>query len=67
MTSMHEIHKGLWLGDMAGAYNKFMLKKHQITHILTVAQGITPKFPALFNYKIINVVDSPTANLKEHF
>jgi protein-tyrosine phosphatase len=67
MTSMHKIVDGVWLGDMAGAYNKFMLKKNGITHILTVAQGIEPKFPALFNYKLINVIDSPTANLKQHF
>jgi hypothetical protein len=67
MSSMHKILDGIWLGDMAGAYNKFMLKKHGITHILTVAQGITPKFPALFNYKLINVLDSPGANLKQHF
>ena len=64
---MHKIAEGIWLGDMAGAYNKFMLKKHGITHILTVAQGIAPKFPALFNYKLINVLDSPSANLKQHF
>lgn len=37
---MHLIVDGLWLGDMGAAYNKFMLKKNGITHILTVAQGI---------------------------
>jgi hypothetical protein len=37
MSSMHKIVEGIWLGDMAGAYNKFMLKKHGISHILTVA------------------------------
>jgi hypothetical protein len=34
---MNKITDGLWLGDMAGAYNKITLKKNGITHILTVA------------------------------
>ena len=36
-TQMSFIVNGLWLGDMQGAYNKFLLKKHGVTHILTVA------------------------------
>jgi len=64
---MHFIVDGLWLGDMGAAYNKFMLKKNGITHILTVAQGILPKFPTMFNYKLINILDIPSANLKQYF
>lgn len=64
---MHKIIDGLWLGDMAGAYNKITLKKNGITHILTVADGIAPKYPSLFIYKIIRILDSPQANLKQHF
>jgi protein-tyrosine phosphatase len=26
-----------------------------------------PKFPTLFQYKIINILDSPAANIKVHF
>ena len=48
MSSMNKILDGLWLGDMVGASNKFLLKKNGITHILTVAQGLMPKFPTLF-------------------
>ena len=66
-TAMHKILDQLWLGDMIGASNKFLLKKNGITHILTVAQGLTPKFPSLFNYKVINVLDCPSANLKQFF
>jgi hypothetical protein len=64
---MHKILDNLWLGDMVGAHNKFLLKKNGITHILTVAQGIMPKFPTLFTYKLINILDCPSANLKQHF
>lgn len=45
MSSMNKILDNLWLGDMVGASNKFLLKKNGITHILTVAMGILPKFP----------------------
>lgn len=52
---------------MAGAYNKILLKKNKITHILTVAEGISPKFPAHFSYKLIRILDSPQANIKQYF
>ncbi|TNV78290.1 hypothetical protein FGO68_gene7414 [Halteria grandinella] len=65
--NMHLIIERLWLGDMAGAYNKDILKKNGITDILTVAQDILPKFPRLFNYKLIKILDTPSANLKVHF
>ena len=64
---MNKIVDNFWLGDMVGAYNKFLLKKNGITHILTVAQGIYPKFPTLLNYKLVNILDCPSANIKQHF
>jgi len=63
-TTMHKIIDGIWLGDMAGAYNKITLKKNKITHILTVADGISPKYPSHFTYKVIRILDSPQANIK---
>lgn len=45
---MNKILDNLYLGDMGAAYNKFMLRKHGVTHILTVADGIAPKFTTLF-------------------
>ena len=64
---MNQITDHIWLGDMVGAGNKFLLKKNGITHILTVALGIPPKYPTIFNYKVINILDCPSANLKVHF
>lgn len=52
---------------MVGAYNKFLLKRNNISHILTVAMGIMPKFPTQYNYKLVNILDCPSANLKVHF
>lgn len=45
---MNQILDNLWLGDMVGASNKYLLKKNGITHILTVAMGLPPKFPTQF-------------------
>jgi predicted protein tyrosine phosphatase len=67
MASMNQILDQLWLGDMVGASNKFLLKKNGITHILTVAMGLMPKFPTQFTYKLISILDCPSANLKVHF
>lgn len=64
---MSKILDNLWLGDITGASNKFLLKKNGITHICTVALGIMPKFPTQFQYKVISILDSPSANLKIHF
>lgn len=61
---MNKIIDGMWLGDMSGAYNRTTLRKNGITHILTVAEGIAPKFPSMFVYKQIHILDSPSANLK---
>ena len=66
-ASMHLIIPSLFLGDMSAAYNKHLLKKHAITHILTVASGIHPRFPQFFQYKLVNVLDAPFVNLKQHF
>jgi len=67
MSAMNKILDQMWLGDMSAAYNKIILKKHGITHILTVASGIPPKFPSNFAYKVVTILDSPSANLKAHF
>ena len=48
MSAMNKILENLWLGDMSAAYNKVILKKNGMTHILTVASGIPPKFPSNF-------------------
>lgn len=67
MSSMNKILDQLWLGDMSAAYNKLLLKKYGVTHILTVASGIPPKHQSNFVYKVVTILDSPSANLKAHF
>ena len=64
---MNEIIKGLFLGDHVAAENKYILSRQGITHILTIGNGLYPKFPQKYSYKWISELDSPTANLKQHF
>ena len=64
---LNEIIEGLFLGDQVASTNKYILNRHGITHILSVGSGLYPKFPQKYTYKWISELDSPTANLKQHF
>nr|XP_034594341.1 dual specificity protein phosphatase 1B-like isoform X2 [Setaria viridis] len=61
------IEQGLYLGSVGAALNKEALKSLNITHILIVARSLSPAFPAEFNYKKIEVLDSPDTDLLKHF
>lgn len=62
--SMIEI--GLYLSSVHGGYDKEELQRLNITHVLSVG-GFTPKYPNDFVYKVIDVMDWPTENLKQYF
>ena len=64
---MNEIIEGLYLGDHTASSNKYILSRNGITHILSVGSGLYPKYPQKYSYKWISELDSPTANLKQHF
>ncbi|KAK9933421.1 hypothetical protein M0R45_020619 [Rubus argutus] len=40
-----QIDEGLFLGSIGAANNKEKLKKLNVTHILTVANSLPPKYP----------------------
>lgn len=44
-----------------------MLKSLNITHILTVCDCLSPKFPDQFTYKVVLVMDDPAERLCKHF
>jgi protein-tyrosine phosphatase len=50
-----------------GASSKEMLLSVGITHILTVAANHPPKFPSFFQYKVVKVLDTSSANLRSKF
>ncbi|KAG9297460.1 hypothetical protein G9A89_020861 [Geosiphon pyriformis] len=57
----------VYLGSRLAATDKDWLEEHNITHILTVADGLRPAFPKEYTYKVIQVRDSQNQNLLEHF
>jgi len=64
----HEIMPNLYLGNITAASNIHFLNKRNITHILTVARNLKPRFPnSGIEYKIISVWDDDTENLLIHF
>ena len=53
----------IYVGSIGAAMSRRKLQEEGITHILTVADRITPFFPAEFTYKISPILDSPDENL----
>ena len=64
---MNKITEQIYLGDVSGATNLYMLRANGITHILTVAAGMRPLFPFEFTYKCFEVLDMPTQSLMHTF
>ncbi|XP_028795011.1 dual specificity protein phosphatase 1-like isoform X2 [Neltuma alba] len=62
-----QIEEGLFLGSVGAAANKDALKNFNVTHVLTVANTLTPAHPDDFVYKTINVVDREDADIKQYF
>ena len=42
---LNEIIEGLFLGDHVASESNYLLKRHGITHILSVGSGLYPKSP----------------------
>mmetsp|Transcript_4585 Transcript_4585/g.6861 ORF Transcript_4585/g.6861 Transcript_4585/m.6861 type:complete len:499 (+) Transcript_4585:127-1623(+) len=61
---MTMIEKGLYIGNLTAASDLEKLKEAGITHILIVATGLKPRFPAKFIYKAIPVRDRSTDSEK---
>jgi Leucine-rich repeat (LRR) protein len=57
----------LFLSSMLAAENKHVLTEMGITHILTVARGIPPRYPGSFTYMLVEEDDTPTTMLKDRF
>ena len=45
-----KITDNLYIGDIYSLYQKDLLKKNGITHVVSVVLGITPPFPNDFKY-----------------
>ena len=51
------IEDKVYLSNMKIAEDLEQLQSNQITHILTVACDIPPKFPEMFQYKVVDIED----------
>ena len=67
LDPLHEIVEGLFLGDHFASESSYLLKRHGITHILSIGSGLYPKYPHKFAYKWVSELDSPETDLKQHF
>mmetsp|Transcript_26706 Transcript_26706/g.48103 ORF Transcript_26706/g.48103 Transcript_26706/m.48103 type:complete len:124 (-) Transcript_26706:1081-1452(-) len=57
------ILNGLYLGSIGPAMSRDVLVRHGITHVLTVADSIKPSFPDIISYKVLPILDSPSASI----
>lgn len=62
-----EVYENLYIGSIGAAYNKKILDEIGITHIMTVAAKIKPRFEKDFTYKIFNALDTPTCKISKYF
>jgi|AraCvinosormetaG_1042628.scaffolds.fasta_scaffold07278_4 hypothetical protein len=51
------LFQGLYLGSVAAASNKNVLKSYNVTHILTVASSLRPAHPDDFVYKVVRGIN----------
>ncbi|XP_076238394.1 serine/threonine/tyrosine-interacting protein isoform X2 [Calliopsis andreniformis] len=71
---MQEVVPGLYLGPYSAATRSKLqsLLDHGITHIICVRQDteanfIKPNFPDKFKYLVLNIADTATENIIQHF
>ncbi|KAK9295043.1 hypothetical protein QLX08_010523 [Tetragonisca angustula] len=71
---MQEVVPGLYLGPYSAASRSKLqsLLEHGITHIICVRQDIEanfikPNFPDKFQYLVLNIADTATENIIQHF
>jgi hypothetical protein len=55
---------GIYVSDLSSAESMTTLRNNKITHIISACSHIKPKYPKNFNYKVIEIDDSPEQNLK---
>jgi hypothetical protein len=65
--NVHQIEDngGVYIGDIASAYNRDKLKELGITHIITAILGVPPQFPEDFVYKTVPVRDVESENIQK--
>lgn len=66
-NDLSQIQEGLFIGSVAEANNKDLLKTTNVTHVLTIAVALSPPYPDDFVYKVLEVVDRSETDLTVYF
>jgi len=66
LEDYHEIVPGLYLGNFGSAANLPLLKRLNVSHVLTVIIGV-PEIFSEFTYKLISIRDYPDVDILTHF
>ena len=61
------VENELYMSDIFAAENLEELNRCQITHILTVAARLPPKYPENFKYKVVSINDESHEDIKQYF
>lgn len=60
-NDLSQIQQGLFIGSVAEANNKDLLKASNVTHVLTIAVALSPPYPDDFVYKVIEGLVPPSS------
>lgn len=64
---INEITPGLYLGNIAAARDKKMLKRLGITHVVVAAENAACLYPEAFEYHRADLLDSAEVDILSHF
>jgi protein-tyrosine phosphatase len=64
--NVQEIEQGVFIGDIASAFNVDELKRLRITHVVTAILGVAPQFPKDFVYMTVPIRDVESEDIKSH-
>lgn len=63
----NRVAEGLYIGSIGAAFSRDILLREGVTHVLTVANALLPRFPDAFEYRVVPVLDSPDCDIAALF
>lgn len=66
MCLLNEVTDTVYVGNFATACNLRLLQKTGITHVVTAAAGLAPRFPDVFEYFCVPAQDELMYNMLQH-
>jgi len=66
--NVHQVGEkdGVFIGDIASAYNREKMKEIGITHVITAVLGVAPQFPEDFVYMTVPVRDVASEDIQKY-